>query len=185
MQAQTHTDTEVPGTTIVRVGWADRVHTASVRDLQLALATPPFYKQASNKRRGYDHVEADPWISNYSSRSFARIHHPSSTLHSQTMSLKPVFTKDAPAPRPFYSQAIVANNFVFCSGQLPKDPKTDKLLEADVETCTVSSPFYQTCRLQYDTKCSPTSDRDPTAVGLFRRRLNHRGSLTDTNHPSI
>ncbi|GAB7328522.1 hypothetical protein MBLNU13_g00483t1 [Cladosporium sp. NU13] len=52
------------------------------------------------------------------------------------MSLEPVFTKNAPAPRPVYSQAIVANNFVFCSGQLPKDPATNKLLDADVETCT-------------------------------------------------
>ena len=58
------------------------------------------------------------------------------------MSLKQVFTKNAPAPRPVYSQAIVANNFVFCSGQLPKDPATNELLEADVETCTVS-----TCKL--------------------------------------
>lgn len=54
------------------------------------------------------------------------------------MSLESVFTKHAPAPRPVYSQAIVANNFVFCSGQLPKDPATNKLLDADVETCTVS-----------------------------------------------
>lgn len=58
------------------------------------------------------------------------------------MSLKQVFSKNAPAPRPVYSQAIVANNFVFCSGQLPKDPATNKLLEADVEACTVS-----TCKL--------------------------------------
>ncbi|KAM0721983.1 hypothetical protein Q7P37_002909 [Cladosporium fusiforme] len=52
------------------------------------------------------------------------------------MSLKPVFTKNAPAPRPVYSQAIVANNLVFCSGQLPKDPSTNKLIQGDVEACT-------------------------------------------------
>ena len=33
----------------------------------------------------------------------------------------PVFTDKAPKPRAVYNQAIVANGFVFCSGQLPKD----------------------------------------------------------------
>lgn len=33
----------------------------------------------------------------------------------------PIYTANAPKPRPVYNQAIVANGFVFCSGQLPKD----------------------------------------------------------------
>jgi reactive intermediate/imine deaminase len=37
------------------------------------------------------------------------------------MSKTPIFTPNAPAPRPVLHQAIVANGFVFCSGQLPKD----------------------------------------------------------------
>ncbi|EOO00724.1 putative endoribonuclease l-psp protein [Phaeoacremonium minimum UCRPA7] len=37
------------------------------------------------------------------------------------MSKQAVFTDKAPAPRPVYSQAIIANGFVFCSGQTPKD----------------------------------------------------------------
>ncbi|KAJ5406755.1 hypothetical protein N7527_001000 [Penicillium freii] len=36
-------------------------------------------------------------------------------------SRKAVNTNEAPPPRPFYNQAVVANGFVFCSGQLPKD----------------------------------------------------------------
>ncbi|KAM0277351.1 hypothetical protein ACHAQH_005867 [Verticillium albo-atrum] len=32
-----------------------------------------------------------------------------------------VFTDKAPKPRPVYNQAIVANGFLFCSGQLPTD----------------------------------------------------------------
>ena len=32
-----------------------------------------------------------------------------------------VYTDKAPKPRPIYNQAIVANGFVYCSGQLPKD----------------------------------------------------------------
>ncbi|KAH4001884.1 hypothetical protein HBI38_123250 [Parastagonospora nodorum] len=32
-----------------------------------------------------------------------------------------IYTDKAPKPRPIYNQAIVANGFVFCSGQLPED----------------------------------------------------------------
>ncbi|KAJ5744694.1 hypothetical protein N7533_009564 [Penicillium manginii] len=32
-----------------------------------------------------------------------------------------VNTTEAPPPRPFYNQAVVANGFLFCSDQLPKD----------------------------------------------------------------
>ncbi|CAG9998303.1 unnamed protein product, partial [Clonostachys byssicola] len=38
-----------------------------------------------------------------------------------TMSKVPIYTDKAPKPRPVYNQAIKANGFVFCSGQLPKD----------------------------------------------------------------
>lgn len=42
-------------------------------------------------------------------------------------------TKNAPAPIGPYSQAIVAGGFVFCSGQIPLDPKTGELVgEGDV-----------------------------------------------------
>jgi enamine deaminase RidA (YjgF/YER057c/UK114 family) len=35
------------------------------------------------------------------------------------------------------SQAIVANGFVFCSGQVPMDPVSMKLVEGDVGDRTV------------------------------------------------
>lgn len=38
-----------------------------------------------------------------------------------SFSRQAVNTEEAPPPRPFYNQALVANGFVFCSGQLPKD----------------------------------------------------------------
>jgi enamine deaminase RidA (YjgF/YER057c/UK114 family) len=37
------------------------------------------------------------------------------------MTKRAVYTDKAPKPRPIYNQAMVANGFVFCSGQLPKD----------------------------------------------------------------
>ncbi|CAG8376796.1 unnamed protein product [Penicillium salamii] len=50
----------------------------------------------------------------------------SSRLHksdiSEMSSQRQVVNSDqAPPPRPFYNQAVIANGFVFCSGQLPKD----------------------------------------------------------------
>ncbi|KAH8662423.1 Endoribonuclease L-PSP/chorismate mutase-like protein [Xylariales sp. PMI_506] len=43
-----------------------------------------------------------------------------------------ILTDKAPTPRPVYSQAIVANGFVFVSGQLPKD-LSGKLVEGTVQ----------------------------------------------------
>jgi 2-iminobutanoate/2-iminopropanoate deaminase len=44
-----------------------------------------------------------------------------------------VLTPKAPAPIGPYSQAIKANGFVFCSGQIPLDPVTGQLVgEGDV-----------------------------------------------------
>ncbi|MBX2799079.1 MAG: RidA family protein [Myxococcales bacterium] len=45
-------------------------------------------------------------------------------------------TSDAPAAVGPYSQAIVANGFVFCSGQIPLDPATGELLTGDVAAQT-------------------------------------------------
>ncbi|EXJ79060.1 endoribonuclease L-PSP [Capronia epimyces CBS 606.96] len=53
------------------------------------------------------------------------------------MSKQAVLTEGAPKPLPgVYSQAIVANGFVFCSGQVPMDPATMKLVEGDIQAHT-------------------------------------------------
>jgi len=46
--------------------------------------------------------------------------------------LKSVHTEDAPAAIGPYSQAIVVDGFVFCSGQIPLDPQTGEMLRGDV-----------------------------------------------------
>jgi 2-iminobutanoate/2-iminopropanoate deaminase len=43
-----------------------------------------------------------------------------------------VFTDKAPKAIGPYSQAIVAGNLVFTSGQIPLDPKTQQMVEGDV-----------------------------------------------------
>ncbi|HSH76768.1 MAG TPA: RidA family protein [Longimicrobiales bacterium] len=47
--------------------------------------------------------------------------------------LKRVHTDEAPAAIGPYSQAIVVDGWVFCSGQIPIDPETGELLRGGVE----------------------------------------------------
>jgi hypothetical protein len=49
-----------------------------------------------------------------------------------------VFTDKAPAPLPFFSQAIKCQGMVYCSGSIGMDPKTNKLVEGSVGDRTVS-----------------------------------------------
>lgn len=44
-----------------------------------------------------------------------------------------ILTQNAPQPIGPYSQAIKAGGFVFCSGQIPLDPKTGMIAAQDVE----------------------------------------------------
>ncbi len=49
------------------------------------------------------------------------------------MPKKIIKTERAPAAIGPYSQAIVANNFVFVSGQIPLDPQTGQLVRGDIQ----------------------------------------------------
>jgi 2-iminobutanoate/2-iminopropanoate deaminase len=49
---------------------------------------------------------------------------------------KIISTTEAPAAVGPYSQAIRAGNFVFCSGQIPLDPKSGKIVEGDITAQT-------------------------------------------------
>lgn len=51
-------------------------------------------------------------------------------------SIRVVATDAAPAAIGPYSQAIVANGFVFTAGQIPLDPSTMKLVEGDISVQT-------------------------------------------------
>jgi len=43
---------------------------------------------------------------------------------------------DAPTPVASYSQAVRAGKFVFCSGQIPLDPRTHELVQGGIEVQT-------------------------------------------------
>ncbi len=48
-----------------------------------------------------------------------------------------VFTEKAPKPVGPYSQAVISGDFVFISGQIPLDPKSQKIVEGGIEAQTV------------------------------------------------
>ena len=50
--------------------------------------------------------------------------------------LKPVHTERAPAAIGPYSQAIVVDGLVFCSGQIALDPRSGEIIEGDVAAQT-------------------------------------------------
>ncbi len=51
-------------------------------------------------------------------------------------SIRAVQTDAAPRAIGPYSQAVIANGFVFCSGQIPLDPETGAVVEGDVRAQT-------------------------------------------------
>ena len=55
------------------------------------------------------------------------------------MSPKQVSTDSAPAAIGPYSQGIVVNGFVFCSGQIPANPKTGELVTGSITEQTRQS----------------------------------------------
>ena len=50
--------------------------------------------------------------------------------------LIPIQTEHAPAAIGPYSQAIVVDGWVFCSGQIPTDPETGDLVQGDIKAQT-------------------------------------------------
>ena len=50
--------------------------------------------------------------------------------------MKEIRTNKAPEPVGPYSQAVQANNFVFISGQLAINPKTNQLVQGDIQEQT-------------------------------------------------
>lgn len=52
------------------------------------------------------------------------------------MTIQTINTENAPAAIGPYSQAVVANNMLFASGQIPLDPATGEVVEGGIHTQT-------------------------------------------------
>src|ERR1700677_3210384 len=50
------------------------------------------------------------------------------------MEHKVVLSSEAPKPIGPYSQAIEAGGFIFCSGQIPLDPQTGRIIDGSIHT---------------------------------------------------
>lgn len=50
--------------------------------------------------------------------------------------LRPVHTDDAPQAIGPYSQAIIVDGWVYCSGQIPIDPASGEIMEGDIASQT-------------------------------------------------
>jgi len=49
---------------------------------------------------------------------------------------KVIYSNEAPKPLGVYSQAVVGGGLIFIAGQLPINPKTNKLIEQDIKKQT-------------------------------------------------
>jgi len=58
------------------------------------------------------------------------------STESSTARQERILTPHAPAPIGPYSQAIRSGDLLFCSGQIPLDPTTGKLIEGDITAQT-------------------------------------------------
>ena len=58
-----------------------------------------------------------------------------------------VSTDKAPPPLPYYSQAIICNGMVYCSGSLGMNPETKTMVDSGIGDRTVSSEI-----VVYDTE---------------------------------
>ena len=63
----------------------------------------------------------------------------SATVRGQPMR-KAILTDKAPPPLPFYSQAIVCNGMVYCSGNIGISPVTKQLIDGGIGDRTVGLP---------------------------------------------
>jgi enamine deaminase RidA (YjgF/YER057c/UK114 family) len=90
---------------------------------------------------------------------------------------QPVLTTQAPPPLPgIYSQAIVANGVIYCSGQVGMDPVTKKIVEGDVKARTVCT--LNTIRMELRRR-----KRRPSS--LLIPSYMHSLSLSFFLHPSF
>ena len=89
---------------------------------------------------------------------------------------KVILTDDAPKPIGPYSQAIVSGDFVFCSGQVGIDPKTNELVKASVGEET--RQCLENLRAVLN-KAGSSIDRAVRAT-VYLTDLNHFKEMNDT-----
>ena len=77
-------------------------------------------------------------------------------------------TPNAPTPVGPYSQAVMVDNWVYASGQVPLDPETGKLVEGDIEVQTQQVMKNLAAVL----KAAGTSLRHAVKITVYLRNLS-------------
>ena len=87
---------------------------------------------------------------------------------------KAIETEDAPAPIGPYSQAVVADGVLYCSGQVPLDPGTGELVEGGI------ADQARRCLESLDAVCGAagTSLAEAARIGIY---LTDMASFPEVN----
>lgn len=88
---------------------------------------------------------------------------------------KVIKTSKAPTPRGIYSQAIVAEGFVFVAGQAAIDPKTNELQLDDIR----SEARRTLSNIQAILEGAGSSMRDVVRVGVFLADMNDFAAMNE------
>ena len=88
---------------------------------------------------------------------------------------KVIRTSDAPLPRGVYSQAIVADGFVFVAGQIPVDPRTNELALGDFK----SEARLTLRNVQAALQAAGSSLDDAVRLGVFLADVNDFPALNE------
>ena len=88
---------------------------------------------------------------------------------------KVVRTSDAPRPRGIYSQAIVADGFVFVAGQGAANPQTNELELGDIQSET--RRVLQNIRAILE--AAGSSLKDVVRVGIFLADMNDFAAMNE------
>jgi reactive intermediate/imine deaminase len=83
-------------------------------------------------------------------------------------SRRAIETDDAPAPIGPYSQAVVANGVLYCSGQVPLDPATGELVDGGV------AEQARRCLESLDAVCRAAGTRlsETARIGIYLTDMN-------------
>jgi reactive intermediate/imine deaminase len=76
---------------------------------------------------------------------------------------RPIETDEAPAPIGPYSQAVIAQGVLYCSGQVPLDPATGELVHGDI------ADQARRCLESLDAVCRAAGTRlsDAARIGIY------------------
>ena len=88
---------------------------------------------------------------------------------------KVIRTSKAPTPRGIYSQAIVADGFVFVAGQAAIDPKTNEFQLGDIR----SEARLTLSNIKAILEAAGSSLRDVVRVGVFLADMNDFAAMNE------